>query len=153
MSCVRVISSCVVYRTKSTLDLSSFHAPNTLRTTHWDSLEKSLTIFKLPNSAINNTPGLHRRLDLICTVPDVYWTAIVGWYCKPSAMCMSVITHTFLYRTGSKMFERDLRIWAKEQKCGFLSMLTHFNFSIELVLSPGDSNLTVLECQCKGRLH
>ncbi|KZP27630.1 Nucleotidyltransferase [Athelia psychrophila] len=79
------------------MHLSSFHAPNTLRTTHWDSLEKSLTIFKLPAFTINDTPRLHRRLDLILAVPDVYWTAVVGW-------------------TGSKMFERDLRLWAKEQK-------------------------------------
>jgi len=82
------------------MHLSSFHAPNALRTTHWDSLEKSLTIFKLPNTAptdTDSTPRLHRRLDLIFALPNVYWTAIVGW-------------------TGSKMFGRDLRLWAKEQR-------------------------------------
>ncbi|RXW14888.1 hypothetical protein EST38_g10962 [Candolleomyces aberdarensis] len=77
------------------MHLSGFHSYNALRTEHWDTLEKALTVFKLPPK-----PGverLHRRLDLIFTLPDTYWTAVIGW-------------------TGSKMFQRDLRLWAKKEK-------------------------------------
>jgi hypothetical protein len=58
-------------------DLSGFHTHNTLRTSHWDSLEKALTIFKLPSNG--NQSRVHRRLDLIFAVPEAYWTAVVGW--------------------------------------------------------------------------
>ncbi|KAL0578921.1 hypothetical protein V5O48_003069 [Marasmius crinis-equi] len=78
------------------MHLSSFREHNALRTSHWDSLEKSLTAFILPDNG-KRTRRLHRRLDLIFAAPEVYWTAIVGW-------------------TGSKMFERDLRLYAKEEK-------------------------------------
>ncbi|KAJ2924272.1 hypothetical protein H1R20_g12822, partial [Candolleomyces eurysporus] len=77
------------------MHLSGFHSLNALRTEHWDTLEKALTVFKLPPK-----PGierLHRRLDLIFALPDTYWTAVIGW-------------------TGSKMFQRDLRLWAKKEK-------------------------------------
>ncbi|GLB37723.1 putative DNA polymerase mu [Lyophyllum shimeji] len=75
--------------------LSGFHAHNALRTTHWDSLEKALCVFVLPEDG--QQKRLHRRLDLIFAAPEAYWTAVVGW-------------------TGSKMFERDLRLWAKKEK-------------------------------------
>ncbi|KAH9485502.1 DNA-directed DNA/RNA polymerase mu [Psilocybe cubensis] len=77
--------------------LSSFHAHDALRTTHWDSLEKALTVFVLPNPGDEETKRLHRRLDLIFATPEAYWTAVIGW-------------------SGSKMFERDLRLWAKAEK-------------------------------------
>ncbi|KAF9243165.1 hypothetical protein BU15DRAFT_86558 [Melanogaster broomeanus] len=76
-------------------DLSGFHHHDVLRTHHWDSLEKALTVFTLPHD-----PGgkrVHRRVDLIFATPRVFWTAVVGW-------------------TGSTMFERDLRLWAKQEK-------------------------------------
>lgn len=79
------------------MHLSSFHQPNTLRTGLWDSLEKALTVFTLPTSSSRHN-GIRRRLDLIFALPEVYWTAIIGW-------------------SGSIMFERDLRQWAKD-KCG-----------------------------------
>ncbi|KAI0785852.1 Nucleotidyltransferase [Abortiporus biennis] len=79
------------------MHLSSFHAHNALRTTHWDSLEKALTVFTLPKSSpLYN--GTRRRLDLIFAHPEVYWCAVIGW-------------------SGSIMFQRDIRQWAKD-KCG-----------------------------------
>ena len=60
-------------------DLAGFHSHNPLRTTHWDSLEKSLTVFMLPPSSPFYS-GTRRRLDLIFAPPEVYWTAVVGWY-------------------------------------------------------------------------
>ncbi|EIW53979.1 Nucleotidyltransferase [Trametes versicolor FP-101664 SS1] len=75
------------------MHLSSFHAHDPLRTTHWDTLEKSLTVFVLPRAG-----AVRRRLDLIFAPPEVYWTAVVGW-------------------SGSIMFQRDLRQWAKD-RCG-----------------------------------
>ncbi|TCD66672.1 hypothetical protein EIP91_001090 [Steccherinum ochraceum] len=84
------------------MHLSSFHGHNPLRTTHWDSLEKSLTVFILPPSSPfykeRNGQPIRRRLDLIFARPEVYWCAVVGW-------------------SGSIMFQRDLRQWAKD-KCG-----------------------------------
>ncbi|KAF7428757.1 hypothetical protein PC9H_007989 [Pleurotus ostreatus] len=77
------------------MHLSSFRPHNALRTGHWDSLEKALTIFRLPQS--EGTSRIHRRLDLIFASPEAYWTAVTGW-------------------TGSKMFERDLRLWAEHEK-------------------------------------
>jgi len=82
------------------MHLSSFHAPNTLRTSHWDSLEKALTVFILPPDNKGNNSHrkrLRRRLDLIFAAPEAYWTAVIGW-------------------SGSRLFERDLRSWAKAQK-------------------------------------
>ncbi|KAH9911166.1 Nucleotidyltransferase [Fomitopsis serialis] len=77
------------------MHLSGFHGHNPLRTTHWDSLEKALTVFTLPNSSpLHN--GIRRRLDLIFAPPEVYWTAVIGW-------------------SGSIMFQRDLRQWAKDK--------------------------------------
>ena len=66
-------------------DLSSFRSPTSLRKAHWDTLEKSLTVFRLPKSSPfwkdnGNGVALHRRLDLICSPADVYWCAIIGWY-------------------------------------------------------------------------
>lgn len=65
------------------VDLSGFHGHNPLRTTHWDSLEKSLTVFILPPSSPFYT-GVRRRLDLIFAPPEVYWTAVIGWCVSPS---------------------------------------------------------------------
>ncbi|KAG5726747.1 DNA-directed DNA/RNA polymerase mu [Termitomyces sp. T112] len=61
----------------------------------WHSLENALTVFRLPAQV--DARHLHRRLDLIIAAPEAYWSAVVGW-------------------TGSKMFERDLRLWAKTEK-------------------------------------
>ncbi|KAF8653272.1 hypothetical protein AX16_003974 [Volvariella volvacea WC 439] len=84
------------------MHLSSFRPHNALRTTHWDSLEKALTVFILPpdHPICKNSPRKHHRLDLIFATPEAYWTAVVGW-------------------TGSKMFERDLRSVAKDQGLKF----------------------------------
>ncbi|KAG0702866.1 hypothetical protein DFH29DRAFT_804345 [Suillus ampliporus] len=77
------------------MHLSGFHEHNMLRTHHRDSLEKVLTVFAWPH---NSSQGrVYRRVDLIFAAPEVFWTAVVGW-------------------TGSTMFQRDLRLWAKEQK-------------------------------------
>lgn len=59
------------------LDLSSFRPHNVLRTGHWDSLEKALTIFRLPEA--DGKSRIHRRLDLIFASPEAYWTAVTGW--------------------------------------------------------------------------
>lgn len=72
---------------KYVLHLSSFHEHDALRTAQWDSLEKALTVYRPHN-------GLYRRVDLICAIPETYWTAVIGW-------------------TGGTMFERDLRMAAK----------------------------------------
>ncbi|KAI0657690.1 Nucleotidyltransferase [Cubamyces menziesii] len=77
------------------MHLSSFHGHDPLRTTHWDSLEKALTVFILPPESAYHT-GIRRRLDLIFAPPEVYWTAVIGW-------------------SGSIMFQRDLRQWAKDK--------------------------------------
>jgi len=77
------------------MHLSGFHAHNALRVGHFDSLEKALTVFRLPPDG--KRERIHRRLDLIFAAPVAYWTAVVGW-------------------SGSKMFERDLRLWAKVEK-------------------------------------
>jgi len=58
-------------------DLSGFHAHNALRTGHWDSLEKALTVFILPPDS--KFKRIHRRLDLIFAAPEAYWTAVIGW--------------------------------------------------------------------------
>ncbi|KAI0343503.1 Nucleotidyltransferase [Trametopsis cervina] len=77
------------------MHLSSFHSHNPLKNSHWDSLEKSLTVFVLPQSS-SYYRGIRRRLDLIVALPEVYWTAVIGW-------------------SGSIMFQRDLRQWAKDK--------------------------------------
>ncbi|KAG6828532.1 hypothetical protein H0H92_007660 [Tricholoma furcatifolium] len=62
------------------------------KSSHSRFLEHALTVFILPpKTGVNR---LHRRLDLIFATPEAY--------------CVG--------RTGSKMFERDLRLWAKEEK-------------------------------------
>ena len=66
------------------MHLSGFHGHNSLRTAHWDSLEKALTVFVLPPSS-PYYKGRRRRLDLIFAQPEVYWCAVVGWY----ALCNS----------------------------------------------------------------
>ena len=60
-----------------TIDLSGFHARDALRQGHWDTLEKALTVFKLPDNG--ERKRIHRRLDLIFASPDAYWTAVIGW--------------------------------------------------------------------------
>ncbi|KIM63986.1 hypothetical protein SCLCIDRAFT_116236 [Scleroderma citrinum Foug A] len=77
------------------IHLSGFHEHNALRTHHWDSLQKALAVFSLPQES--GQRGISRRVDLIFAAPEVFWTAVVGW-------------------TGSTTFERDLRLWAKQQK-------------------------------------
>ncbi|KAF8633429.1 hypothetical protein AX17_004600 [Amanita inopinata Kibby_2008] len=77
------------------MHLSGFHARDALRQGHWDSLEKALTVFVLPSNG--EAKRIHRRVDLIFAAPEAYWTTIIGW-------------------SGSKMFQRDLRLWAKAEK-------------------------------------
>ena len=62
-------------------DVSGFHGHNPLRTHHWDSLEKALTVFILPPSSPFYS-GTRRRLDLIFAPPEVYWTAVIGWWVR-----------------------------------------------------------------------
>ncbi|KAF8591991.1 Nucleotidyltransferase [Ramaria rubella] len=62
----------------------------------WDMLDKSFVIFRLPGVDRSKERHIHRRVDLICAPMEAYWTAVVGW-------------------TGSTMFERDLRLWAKQK--------------------------------------
>ncbi|TDL20099.1 Nucleotidyltransferase [Rickenella mellea] len=78
------------------MHLSSFRAPNSMKRSHWDSLEKSLTVFVLPPSSPFYS-GTRRRLDLIFAPAEVYWCAVIGW-------------------TGSTMFQRDLRKWTKDKR-------------------------------------
>ncbi|TFK74584.1 Nucleotidyltransferase [Pluteus cervinus] len=77
------------------MHLSGFHTHDPFRLRNFDSLEKALTVFVLPPDG--KRKRVHRRLDLIFALPESYWTAIIGW-------------------TGSKMFQRDLRLWAKVEK-------------------------------------
>jgi hypothetical protein len=82
---------------KHAMHLSSFHAPHAMRSSTWDSLEKAMTVMILPpDSKDPEIKRFHRRVDLIFAAPECYWTAVVGW-------------------TGSKMFQRDLRKWAKDK--------------------------------------
>ena len=95
------------------MHLSGFHSHNPLRTTHWDSLEKSLTVFVLPPSS-PFYKGTRRRLDLIFAQPEVYWCAVVGWWVLA---CAAVASYSPVRcRSGSIMFQRDLRQWAKDKK-------------------------------------
>jgi DNA polymerase IV len=75
-----------------------------LREHHFDGLEKAFVLFGLPTSSpfAQRQLAMHgrilrRRVDIIFAEPKQYWTAIVGW-------------------TGSTMFQRDLRWWAKHEK-------------------------------------
>ncbi|TBU40726.1 Nucleotidyltransferase [Dichomitus squalens] len=77
------------------MHLSGFHTHDPLRLHHWDNLEKALTVFILPPTS-PFYDGTRRRLDLIFALPEVYWTAVIGW-------------------TGSIMFQRDIRQWAKDK--------------------------------------
>jgi len=74
--------------------LMTLTGQNTPKSSHSDVLAKALTVFSLPGS------NRSRRLDLIFAVPEVYWTAVVGW-------------------TGSTMFQRDLRLFAKSKGLKF----------------------------------
>ena len=47
---------------------------NASTSSHSDVLAKALTVFSLPGS------NRSRRLDLVFAVPEVYWTAVVGWW-------------------------------------------------------------------------
>ncbi|KIK94774.1 hypothetical protein PAXRUDRAFT_11842 [Paxillus rubicundulus Ve08.2h10] len=78
-------------------DMSEFHQNNVLRTHHWDSLAKALTVFGPPHNPTRER--VYRRVDLTIAAPEVFWTAVVG-----------------CFRTGSTMFERDLCLWAKQKK-------------------------------------
>ena len=64
--------------TSPAADLAGFHSRDPLRATHWDSLEKSLTVFILPPTSPLHC-GVRRRVDLIFAPPEVYWTAVLGW--------------------------------------------------------------------------
>ncbi|KAJ6631595.1 hypothetical protein B0H10DRAFT_1772340 [Mycena sp. CBHHK59/15] len=87
------------------MHLSGFHVPDALRISHWDSLEKALAVFILPpGRSVTPFQRVHRRLDLIFAAPEAYWTAVTGW-------------------TGSKMFERDLRLWAKVERQALHSLV------------------------------
>ena len=113
-----------IYRNDPVLDLSSFRSSNPVYAPvgasridrpHWDTLDKSLVVFRLPTNDDSSTPRLHRRVDLICSPIETYWTAIVGWYafCTTSySVAQFVMSH---FRTGSTLFERDLRLWAKQK--------------------------------------
>ncbi|KAN0081305.1 hypothetical protein V8E55_008929 [Tylopilus felleus] len=58
------------------LNMSGYHPHNVFRTHHWDSLEKALTVFVLPNHSARTQT--YRRVDLIFATPGVFWTAVVG---------------------------------------------------------------------------
>lgn len=58
--------------------MSGYHPHNVFRTDHWDSLEKALTVFVLPYDSARKR--IYRRVDLIFAAPDVFWTAVVGWW-------------------------------------------------------------------------
>ncbi|CAK5281847.1 unnamed protein product [Mycena citricolor] len=69
------------------LHVSSFHAPDALRTSQWDDLEKVMTLLDRSRRLASFISVFPARTDLLLT-----------------------------HRTGSKMFERDLRLWAKERQ-------------------------------------
>jgi len=85
-------------------------------------LERVLSVFVLPQdspSFPNNPAGQprrHRRLDLIFAPIDVYWCAVIGWcaYRYLSTRRLHIIYN--FCRSGSIMFERDLRSWCKHKK-------------------------------------
>ena len=86
-----------------------FQSHDPLRTHHWDSLEKALTVFVPPGQTTR------RRVDLIFAAPEVYWTAVVGWCAPFVAISGYNVVNMQSLRTGSTMFERDLRSVAKLQ--------------------------------------
>jgi len=63
-------------------DLSGFHAPNALRTQNWDSLEKALTVFILPDEGANKT-GTPRHIHSSAVGPDLCCSGVLldggGW--------------------------------------------------------------------------
>ncbi|CAK5282363.1 unnamed protein product [Mycena citricolor] len=65
------------------LHVSSFHAPDALRTSQWDDLEKVMTVGLLPSR--DGCRQIHRRMDLIFAAPASYWTAVAGW--PVSSLC------------------------------------------------------------------
>ena len=80
---------------------------NTPNSSHSDVIAKAFTVFSLPGSNKSS------RLDLIFSVPGAYWTAVVGWWvCTYVAQLMSNIDGG-IPRTGSTVFRRDLRLFAK----------------------------------------
>ena len=80
---------------------------NTPNSPHSDVIAKAFTVFSLPGSNKSS------RLDLIFSVPEAYWTAVVGWWvCSYVARSVSDIDGG-TPRTGSTMFQRDLRLFAK----------------------------------------
>ena len=89
--------------------MSGYHPHNVFGTHHWDSLEKAFMVFVLPNDSARQRT--YRRVDLIFASPALFWTAVVGWLVH---MHVTLIRRTLtICRTGSTMFERDLRVWAK----------------------------------------
>ena len=81
MSCVSIYYGMLQrsFTVTCAADLASFHSRNPHKSSHWDALEKSLTVFILPQSS-SLYSGTRRRLDLIFAPPELYWTAVVGWY-------------------------------------------------------------------------
>ena len=73
-----------------------------------DVLDKALTVFK-----VNKEGSVHRRLDLIFAPWEAYWTAVVGW-CVDYLRCAPFV-NLAPFRSGSRQFERDIRLWAKEK--------------------------------------
>jgi DNA polymerase/3'-5' exonuclease PolX len=57
---------------------------------------------------------------------------------------LDVTVLILLFRTGSKMFERDLRLWAKQKK-QVISVIHSLNDHSNIRVVE-DSNSTVLEC-------
>ena len=94
------------------MHLAGFHAPDPPRSAHWDTLEKALTVFVLPRASTR------RRLDLICAQPAAYWCAVVGWCVCACVRACVLRALTRVRRSGSVMFQRDLRQWAKDARCG-----------------------------------
>jgi len=78
--------------------MSGYHPHNVFGDRRWDSLEKAFMVFELPDDSARQRT--YRRVDLIFASPGLFWTAVVGW-------------------TGSTMFERDLRVWAKRKGLKF----------------------------------
>ncbi|KAI0002198.1 hypothetical protein BJV74DRAFT_949333 [Russula compacta] len=74
-------------------DRSEFHEYDAPRTAQRHSLNEALTVYRTPNN------GRYHRVDLTFTLPETYWTAVVGW-------------------TGGTMFQTDLRLSAKTAYAG-----------------------------------
>lgn len=92
-------------------------------------------MFVLPRAGAGAVT-VRRRVDLIFAPPEVYWTAVVGW-CVFLLLFMHVAD--VAKRSGSIMFQRDLRQWAKD-RCGMkfdssgmcvpLLLCAHFDFRL-----------------------